>query len=1745
MPTYTRETEFGPVSFSTSKGISKHELDKMVAEWTATTRAAQEAEPLPLDPQVLLSDPPPITLAGEGDSDRIMEPTHFDPNQLPERPPDQPYVPGKSSDSRAGGITVFGAAGAPTREYMEAATGRPVPRDPAEGPLFTDPVFMREVVGRSAGAAVAGTLPLLAGAIREAGTISDTSRASEIQDESRRKMMRRLFENNDTNLLLVGIEEDWKELTDIMGADADVSETKVEETFSFSIPEGASTDEIRDLVSKTSPSQFSADINTARVTGKELAASVKAHFDVTDFEASLLMAASDPLDTMLNVGWFIPSLDPFALAARAISKGGATAVKGVGLLRRLRHFKKIRDDIRLQSIADLELVEGTAKAKVADSKANLEKGLQETTAEIASELQASSQAPTSTPTVSQKVLAADDAVRTADMEAGLAGDQADLVRGGVDQTRAIAEGDLKAVGEAITQDVSRPLSDYLPEGVDAAPVDRSMPQSVMDAEQAFAQADQSQALTDAFAAEQAIEQGGRQAAAGTKAAHLSRDIRTAESRPVGDYPLTEGLPDEGIARSSTEAQQALEEAARRERLAALAEEKAQTAGEESISDGLEGSEYVQQVNQEKAAIRRREVPEGDAPEPLGDLERLAKPAEALDVDLDITARQAVSEADLRRASPERGPGHTAIVDYTIKHADQAVMLDYIQSLLDMGGSSRKLGAMVKGERQTWDKTAQLLVDEGHVIYDGPSGKMVSNTDSALAIADGILDAGRSATALEQLAVARAIDGIKNQMESIVKGLPGADTPVIGDRVYVDVEAAAAMDGLAVKYKRLHDAESTLGTRLSQALNERKRFISADVTVSDFLSKARLNKGKALTAWEISKVTSTVEKVDAKVAAANAHVDKTQAALGVAADRIKKLATGITKKKKGSEGRLLAEAELADAKGVSKGLKDTLRKGRKELKSAEADARRAARDLEAIRTREAKIKDLEEKAVEIQALNAESAAVKRGVAQSAAVAKQAASASRKASRELVAAEKSLAKEIARDEARAVRADNKAVREAKGEVKKQVLGDLRGFRDRAKAKATEAKQALHDAEMAARKAARDAKSKHAALKKEIDRANKEFERADTRDLRKAQREASTEVRAEHLAELRGTRAALKKGIRDGEARSSAAESHWKEKKRALDEAENTLGREIAKSEREISRLDGRLKREFDKEVNEVAKALASRDKNVKRLKKEVLSAKSAQRYVTGMKDRIYGEMGNGIVVSAVTTIGRGIALSTPLTTLGDLSFIGRQFAGGLLWGTLIEAKGLLPGHRSHGVPGSFAAKTAYESMLALVSPVAAREAALALQTGEAAVKANKAGIVVKTVEDIAVAGPQAGEEVLRHLSDLGFVKPDGVMAGIIRRSNNSIALAGNIVRRFVFDHYANIPGILPEELANIAHLINTISGATDIRGVKTPRVRGGILSKSDNLTAAWESFQNAYITTAGKVVIAPRLYLSQLKVPFVVAEGLTSKSAALRGAARDALMADFLVRYAAYGSLNYLAAKFYDGLSDNEAGARAWSATIIGSPHHGKIVMGGEQVSVDSGTSALWRYLIPAPSLDGVDLYSVEGITKWRETDFADYDYSRVKWMGDRYIEKGARGLKYKFHPGLGSLYDIANSETFYGATKELKDYGQEWEYWFDRVAAPILGSYIPFPLQTAAKNIAGALADDTSDSIFLGSGDKHLVESPPLFAPIKIGADFLGFTSGKSRYDIEKERASRRGGGSAFPGGGLGDGLGGGDLGDGL
>ena len=1647
-----------------------------------------------------------------------------------------PYIPGREfGGPERRGIMAVGPVDAPTAEFREAATGRAEPSLPTE-------------LTEQYAAAPMNISSLLGGAALEATTFGDESRATEMQEESRGKLVRRMFSDPDTSLLLTGIEEDWEELTEFLGVDtggATIEETEIEGTLGFEIPDDATTDDIRNIISHRLSSRADREAKTYIDMGRSMVGSVKAHFDLTDRQASIILSMTDPLDTALDAAWFVPALDPVNIALKAISKGGQGAVMGVRLIKKIKHMRRIRDDALRRAAEALDPAHAAATRGVDTAKQELRQAMTDRSAEIAEELQASAEAPTATRTTSQEVIDADLAARQADMEAGLAGDQADLVAGGVGRARAMAEVDISVLDDTIAADTARAASDYLPEGVEAPDVPREVPQSVRDAEEAALLAERELDLADTAAADAAAEQGGRMRAAGTRAEHLVRDIETAQGRPVGAHPLAEGPPPESTRRASTETQQAQVEALERERLAALADERAQTTGEGSAAEGIQGSEYTQLVNQEKAAVRRRIAPDGVTPEPKGSLSRLANPERSLDVDLDITARDAAGAESPRQAVPELSEGQKIRVDYTIAHTSQAALLEYVQGLLAMSGSKRKLGSMTLGARQSWEKTAQMLIDEGYAIYDKATGKLIPDKEAADAIADGILDHGRSASPVEQLALARSIDDVSRRMEIIAKDMSGPMDAPTGDLMYVDAEKAAVLDGLSERFKRLHDAEGELGTRLGQALNERKRFISADVKVAQFLSRERVSKGRALTLEEVAKITSRVEAVDTRLAQAGELVESAQEALARAMSQKEKLASGALRGKKGSPKRVAAEAELADARKVAKDLKTALRDRKRDLRLAEDTARKAAKDLESMRKREAKVRDAEDKAIELQELDVEIAAVRRGVEQSKGVAKEAATASKKAERELARAEKSLAKELARDEARGVRVDKKAEHAARAAVKKKAIQDLRGYRDRAKALAAAAKEALHEAEMAARKAAREAKSKRKALEAELEKADRAIERAETRDLRGAQRAASRATRDEHLAELRGTRAALKKGIRDGEARLRDAEAHWREKNSAHKRAEDTLSGEIDKADRAADRLDAKLKRQFDKDVEDVAHALAAKDKKVQALKKKLLSAKAAERIVAGVKERIYGEIGDGPVISVLSSIGRGVQLSTPLTTLGDLSFIGRQFAGGLLWATVLETKGVLGG-RYVGIPGSAAAKTIHESLKALVSPVAARDMAASLRGTPAAKLADDAGIIWKNVEDITVAGDQANEEVMRALEGLGVFKPGGVAAGIIRRSNNSIALAGNMTRRILFDHYAAVPGFSPGELGEVAHLINTITGATSIRGPKTPRVHGGVLGMGPNKTAWAESLQRGYIRVASELLIAPRLYLSQAKLPFTLSRAILGKSARVRGAAMEAVMGDMVARFAAYGSLNYLAAKLYDGLTHDESMARMFASMIPGSPYYGKLVYGGEQVGLDSGTSPLWRYILPAPTLKEMELFSPEGLTEFM-SDPLNWDYANTKWMGERYIEKAARGLKYKTHPMLGSLFDIANSETFYGATKEMEDYGEEWEYWFDRVAAPILGSYIAFPFQTAAKNIAGALVDDTGDTIFLGKGDQHLVDSPPWLAPIKTAADFFGFTSGKSRYAIEEERAARRrGGGAGLGGGGLGGGgLGGGDLGGGI
>jgi hypothetical protein len=130
VPQFTRQTEFGPVTFTGREGLTRGELDEMVANWVASMRQAEEV-PEP--------EPAPVMLAGESDAPRGPELVE----QLPEEPIEQAYVPGIRADTGRPGITVFGPADAPTAELAEAATGR-LPQAPTFD--IQDPAFIQQVV---------------------------------------------------------------------------------------------------------------------------------------------------------------------------------------------------------------------------------------------------------------------------------------------------------------------------------------------------------------------------------------------------------------------------------------------------------------------------------------------------------------------------------------------------------------------------------------------------------------------------------------------------------------------------------------------------------------------------------------------------------------------------------------------------------------------------------------------------------------------------------------------------------------------------------------------------------------------------------------------------------------------------------------------------------------------------------------------------------------------------------------------------------------------------------------------------------------------------------------------------------------------------------------------------------------------------------------------------------------------------------------------------------------------------------------------------------------------------------------------------------------------------------------------------------------------------------------------------------------------------------------------------------------
>jgi hypothetical protein len=716
------------------------------------------------------------------------------------------------------------------------------------------------------------------------------------------------------------------------------------------------------------------------------------------------------------------------------------------------------------------------------------------------------------------------------------------------------------------------------------------------------------------------------------------------------------------------------------------------------------------------------------------------------------------------------------------------------------------------------------------------------------------------------------------------------------------------------------------------------------------------------------------------------------------------------------------------------------------------------------------------------------------------------------REAKAAEK---KETARLERVRKQEERILQREQKAAELKALDDEARAASRAAKAEADVAKEALKDL----REAERVAGGADRELKKLLKKADRDFIKADEKAQKAAERAAGTEVKKAYLAELRGQRAAYDEAIAEAKAAKQEAASRFREADRRSKDADRELNAEIAKSERAMARAENKLKRRTDREIKQVAEALAKRDPRVKKAVRDVLDARRKATTAGRLKQHIYGEMGGTAMGQLLTRLWRGVEYSTPMTTMGDLSFLGRQFSGGLMWATALEFTGLLPGQTMRGIPGSTALRTSYESLKALVSPVAAREAAQALRDTPAAAIADEAGLVWKTVEDISAPGKQQTEEMFRSLERMGAWAQKGPMAALLRNSDNSISLGGDIIRRSLFDHYAKVPGITMDELKEIAHLINTMTGTTSIRRGLANRP-GGMLPSNAYETLA--KTQQAALDIGAKLTISPRLYLSQLKTPFLMARGITSGNKNIQSAAAMAAMSDVMIRMSMYGTLGYMGARYYDNLDHDTAMARGMAAMIPGSPYYGKLVYGGQQVGLDGGTAALWRYALPAPTLaNGDEWFSPERVAAWWKDKTLSLPEGRINLMGDRYLEKAVRGLKYKAHPALGSMYDIMAGETFYGKGKDPEDYQTGWEYAFDRYAAPVLGSYIAFPAQTTAKRMAGQMVDDPSETVFLNEGDRYLIDTPAWLMPMEVLMDFGGITGGKSRYAIEDERAAKR------------------------
>lgn len=742
-------------------------------------------------------------------------------------------------------------------------------------------------------------------------------------------------------------------------------------------------------------------------------------------------------------------------------------------------------------------------------------------------------------------------------------------------------------------------------------------------------------------------------------------------------------------------------------------------------------------------------------------------------------------------------------------------------------------------------------------------------------------------------------------------------------------------------------------------------------------------------------------------------------------------------------------------------------------------------------------------------------------------------------------------------------NRALEEAEsslGRAREEATGRLEAGDPAADAAAAQAKadKVRATARKKAKKAIGQAEKELERAKKAAEKAEKKAAKLEAQRAAKEQRALARELKKEEVARLREEQKAIREEIKQARADQRRAESIATKAQRKADAAATKLEKQLEKiakaEEKALDKAAKAERRRIERAKSKRAKDIADQDPKVQEAQARVLDAKKKMADAEAAKLIAYDQLSKGPGGLIASSILRAASASTMLTTSAEWSYLGMQFSGGLAWATLLETGLFLRSGFKEKVPGTTVALTTKEAVKAMFSPSSARRMAVELRSNPRAALYDDVGVSFKTVEDIGRLGGDGIEEMMRAFSKQGlFGKESNIpvlaagkraMSGMLRRSNNAIALSGNVIRYSLMDIFSS-SGLNMMEMERIAHLVNLSTGTFEFR----PRAMKPGTGLSQKQLGAVAEVERQAIGVGSHFLIAPKLYAAVIKRPFVVGAMALSGNAAVRNAALT-YMGMSALRTMSYGMAAYLAARFYDDLSEEESWTRGKLAMVPGSPYEGKVTLGDEQFSLDGGTTGTLTSAYPSIGISGQErLNAIERLNYYLES--PDFDYTKLKLLGDDYFARAAKGMvKYKLHPAWGALHDMAQSETFYGADIKQEDFKSKQAYWFNRVVMPMISSFTPFTGQSLTKSAIGQVEQargitDPSQSEFIGKDDAHLLKSPAWMFALKTVLEPFGITSSISRHKID-EKKKKKGAAPRVPRSrGLGGGLGGGGLGGGL